>query len=298
MALFGSKSTGLALLRMRFVSWDDNLAFDDPNLRWGSPSYLLEPGDPGYVGPIPVSKPLTKRSLMKHEYWYPRSQPDQIVWLTNFSAKLGGYATALSLLPATVTAAVADCGWLKYLLEQWLPEVRSWEKSCTAANNFAQSGTGASTVSLPTFTAPALPTGVTAQLPGALARISALVQDIKNSGKATDAIQADLRIVGSVDTGPDEATLQPSISAKVSGSAVNITWGWNGYHKWLQSCEIMVDRGDGKGFVALVMDTTPNYIDTEPFPSKPTIWAYKAIYRADDKRVGLWSQTASVTVGS
>ena len=225
------------------------------------------------------------------------SQPEQIVWLTNFAAKIGGYATALSLLPATVTAAVADCGWLKYLLEQWLSEVRTWDKSCTAANNFAQTGTGPNVVSLPTFTVPALPTGVTAQLPGALTRIFALVQDIKNSGKATDAIQADLRIVGSVETGPDEATLQPIIGARVSGGAVDITWGWNGYRKWLQCCEIVVDRGDSKGFVALVMDTTPNYIDTETFPSKPTIWAYKAVYRADDKRVGQWSQTVSVTVG-
>ncbi|MCP5550815.1 MAG: fibronectin type III domain-containing protein [Akkermansiaceae bacterium] len=36
---------------MRPVTWDSGIRFDDPNLRWGSPSYLLEPGDPGYAPP-------------------------------------------------------------------------------------------------------------------------------------------------------------------------------------------------------------------------------------------------------
>jgi hypothetical protein len=28
---------------MKTAYWDDNLRYDDPNLRWGEPSYLLEP---------------------------------------------------------------------------------------------------------------------------------------------------------------------------------------------------------------------------------------------------------------
>jgi hypothetical protein len=38
---------------MRVLRWDDGTRFDDPNARWGDPSYVLEPGDPGYVGPAP-----------------------------------------------------------------------------------------------------------------------------------------------------------------------------------------------------------------------------------------------------
>ena len=38
---------------MRPILWDDDTRFDDPNAYWDSPSYVLEPGDPGYVIPPP-----------------------------------------------------------------------------------------------------------------------------------------------------------------------------------------------------------------------------------------------------
>jgi hypothetical protein len=283
---------------MKPLTWDSNKHFDDPNLRWGEPSYELEPGDSGYVPPIPlVHEPLTKQKRMKHARYYPERQADQVIWLQNFAAKLAGYATALGLAPATVTAAVADCLWMIYILKDWLPEGRAFERGCTQAMLTAQSGTGSAAVTLTTFTAPALPTGVTAQLPGSLTRIFALVRSIRKDGKCTDAIAADLRIVGSEEAVPDLSAVEPIISAVVSGSGVAIKWGWNGHRKWLSSCLIQVDRGDGKGFVLLTIDTTPNYVDTQPFPSAKTAWTYRAIYRVDDAQVGRWSQTVSVAVG-
>jgi hypothetical protein len=77
----------------------------------------------------------------------------------------------------------------------------------------------------------------------------------------------------------------------------SVKWNWQGHRAWLGSCQIMVDRGDGKGFVLLCVDTTPNYIDTQAFPANKTVWSYKAIYRGDDAQVGRWSQTVSVSVG-
>ena len=32
-----------------FDSGDPEIYYNNPNLRWGEPAYLLEPGDPGYV---------------------------------------------------------------------------------------------------------------------------------------------------------------------------------------------------------------------------------------------------------
>ena len=43
---------------MRTAYWDASdpeMYWGNPNLRWGSPSYLLEPGDPGYVNPLPTT---------------------------------------------------------------------------------------------------------------------------------------------------------------------------------------------------------------------------------------------------
>ena len=283
---------------MKTAYWDSNLNWDDPNLYWGDPGYLLEPGDPGYVPPVPsVNEPPKKGKRVKHNSYYPIRQGDQVAWLANFSSKLPGYATALGLASGQIAANTADCGWLIYILELWLPAVRAYEKACTGASVTAQTGAGSGAMSLPTFTAPALPTGVTAVAPGALERIFALVQVIKNSGKCTDAIGEDLGIIGSVATGPDLSTVEPLITAKVSGGAVKIGWGYAGNAAWPSGCEIQVDRADGHGFVLLTVDTTPNYVDTQPFPATKTVWSYKAIYRANDAQVGQWSQIVTVAVG-
>ena len=75
-----------------------------------------------------------------------------------------------------------------------------------------------------------------------------------------------------------------------------IKWGWGGYVSYLDAIEIQVDRNDGKGFVLLTMDTTPGYTDTQPFPTAKTVWTYRAIYLANDARVGVWSQNVSIAV--
>jgi hypothetical protein len=127
--------------------------------------------------------------------------------------------------------------------------------------------------------------------------ISCGARPILESDTYTDAIGADLGIVGAEQTAPDLATLQPDITATVSGNRVDIDWDWQGYGKFLDMAELQVDRNDAKGFVILAFDTTPGYLDTTPFPATPTVWKYRAIYRVDDAQVGLWSAPVSVTVG-
>ena len=57
-----------------------------------------------------------------------------------------------------------------------------------------------------------------------------------------------------------------------------------------------MDRGDGKGFVFLTIDTTPGYTDTTPLPATLTKWTYKAVYRVGDAQVGQWSAPVSINV--
>jgi len=54
---------------MKIAYYDSGIRWDDPNLRWGSPSYILEPGDPGYVPPFPPSPPTNK--IMNHKPYCP-----------------------------------------------------------------------------------------------------------------------------------------------------------------------------------------------------------------------------------
>ena len=235
---------------------------------------------------------------MRSNRYYPSRQADQIQWLGNFATKLPQYTGVLGLTAPQVTAIGADCKWLSYVLQLWLPAVRHWALSGTDAVTETQTGAGGTPQQLPLFTPPALPEGTVAVNPGALDRIFALVQAIKEGGKSTDPINTNLAIVGSEQTPPDYATLQPVISAAVAGGQVQVKWGWDGYGAFLDSCEIQVDRGDGKGFGLLTIDTTPNYTDTQAFPApgQSALWKYKAIYRQGDQRVGQWSDVASVAV--
>ena len=282
---------------MKTVTFDGGFTFDDPNLRWGDPAYQLEPGDPGYVPALlPNLEPQTKNKRMKRNSYFPTRQADQLVWIGNFNNKLPGYAAALGLTAGQVTAAGADCLWLVYVLQIWLPAARAWSLAATNAAAETQTGVGSVAQSLPVFTPPALPTGTVAVLPGALNRLFALVQQIKESGKCTDAIGKNLGIIGSEQSGPDLTVVQPVLGAAVLGNQVVVKWGWGGNGAYLESCEIQVDRGDGKGYGLLTVDTTPNYTDTQPFPATATRWSYRATYRAGDTRVGMWSQPVSVTV--
>lgn len=288
---------------MKTLTWDainpatgQPYTWDDPNIRWGDPSYVLEPGDPGYT-PVstpnqPPAQPLRK---MKRQAYYPTSAAEQVVWLENFRNKLPGYATTLGLSSAESDAGVADARAVIHILGSWLPAVRAWGKSCTDAAATAQAGDGSSAIALPVFTAPALPSGVVLGSTGALNRVFALVQSLKGAAGYTEAIGTDLGIIGAQQTAPDLATLQPAITAAISGATVEIGWGWGGNSAYLDLCEIQVDRGSG--WALLTYDSTPGYTDTAPHPATPTKWKYRAIYRVSDAQVGLWSAEVSVTVG-
>ena len=164
---------------------------------------------------------------------------------------------------------------------------RGWRRTATAPASRC----------LPVFTAPPLPDGVVPVNTGALNRIFALVALIKDSAGATEPIQSDLRITGPEDAGPDLETLQPIITLTRLAASILVGWGWQGFSAFLHMLEIQVDRGDGKGWVILDFDTTPDYTDTAPFPATLTKWKYRAIYRLDDAQVGLWSDVREIVVG-
>lgn len=254
-------------------SWDSGT--------WDSPSASTSP------------QPKTKR--MTRQAYYPVRVADQILWLENLRNKLGGHAATLGLPAGKSDAAIADARWLVYTLGSWLPAVREWQKSCTAAAEAAQSGEGAAALVLPVFVPPVLPAGVVPCLPGALNRIFNTIGDIKASDTYTDAIGQDLGLIGAAKTPPDLTSLQPQIKVSLSGNKVELDWNWGGNSAYLDQCELQVDRGTG--WQVLTFDTTPGYTDSTPFPATPTKWKYRAIYRVDDQQVGVWSAEVGVTVG-
>ena len=95
-------------LAVKTLHWDainpitgTPFTWDDPNLRWGNPSYYLEPGDPGFVPyPVPVPKPPAKKkkpfrrkaASKKHEPTIPTTTMPTFKYHTAPNPK-GGFTT-------------------------------------------------------------------------------------------------------------------------------------------------------------------------------------------------------------
>ncbi|MCX6847775.1 MAG: hypothetical protein NTY98_02535 [Verrucomicrobia bacterium] len=158
--------------------------------------------------------------------------------------------------PAAVSAsAIADAWSLIYRLGTWLPAIRPWQKNCTDAARLAQPGNMGDLMVLPVFNAPALPVGLEVN-DGALNCIFDHIQRVKSSSTYTEAIGTDLGVVGSKQSSPEFATLQPTIAGSGAGpNKVDIHWGRGGHAAFQDACGIPVDRGNG--WTLLTIDRQP-----------------------------------------
>ncbi len=214
--------------------------------------------------------------------------------LQAFKTAITPYVGAFGLSGAEVGAQAADADYFSYVIAAH-KNIQQTAQQWTAWKDIARDGGTADDAGAPD--APALPAAVPPVDPGIESRFRALVRRLKASPAYNVSIGEALGIEGTQPSGPDMATIQPDISARISGTEVQVKWGWGGQRESLNMCELQVDRGDGKGFVLLAFDTTPNYNDSTPFPIAPAKWTYRAIYHAGDQRVGQWSKPVSVAVG-
>ncbi len=73
---------------------------------------------------------------------------------------------------------------------------------------------------------------------GILTRFLALAKSVKNNKNYTVAIGTALGLEGAEQIGPDMATVQPDLTAKIMGNTVVIPWGWGGNGAYLDLCEM------------------------------------------------------------
>jgi hypothetical protein len=99
---------------MRTIHFDDGTRWDDPNARWGDPSYLLEPGDPGYVAPVPINQPQKRRKHMTRNSYYPTRSNTGLamavasVRLSNIIRYAANFVPQPTFAPDDGTAALYD----------------------------------------------------------------------------------------------------------------------------------------------------------------------------------------------
>jgi hypothetical protein len=238
---------------------------------------------------------MKKLTVIKGK-WFPGGHSQQVIWYTTFANEIVLLGPGLSLSAELIASLVADCRWMIYMLQAWVPATRNFSTTGTDTLTEAQSGDTTILMVLPLFVPPPLPNGAVPVNCGAQDRIFATVQDIKNSGKCSDKDAATLGIVGSDLPGPDYTVLQPVFIVSIVNGQVFIKWNFGGYAAYLDAFELQVDRNDGKGFVPLVIDPSPGYTDTQAFPAVRTVWTYRGIFQVDVARVGLWSQPVSIAV--
>ena len=215
------------------------------------------------------------------------------------AATLPGFFNRLAITGLTpqVLGQATDATAFDYVLRSQQIIIAAGQEA-TAAKNRLRDGDPDRPALAVSIAFPSTP-GVAPQvvMPGVVARFRLFVTWLGGlPGFAEDIAQA-LKITGSQQTGPDTATVKPLLPLILQGGHVFVDWGWGGFGAFLDALEMHVDRGDGRGFVLLTIDTRPGYLDTEPMPAAPGRWKYKGIFRKDDQRVGLWSDVAEMAVG-
>lgn len=206
-----------------------------------------------------------------------------------FRDTIATYTATLGLTPALVTGQAADATAFRHILNH----ARSMQD---AGSQWIGYKTNLLSGAELTVTKPVTPSEVTPSpttvAPGILTRFRDLVRQVKAATGYTEAMGTALGIIGPDSADVDPATLVPAISLRLNGGKVDVLWTKNGQ----EALEIQVDRGTGS-FAMLAIDTRPDYSDTEPFPSTPARWKYRASYTHDAQRIGQWSNVAEITVG-
>jgi hypothetical protein len=234
-----------------------------------------------------------KRNAMKRQVYYPSRIGDQVNWLDNFATKLPIYGATLGVTAGDITASVNDAKYANYVLGSWLSAVRAFSPSTTDAVDDVLTGGGTAPMVLPTFTAPALPAGVTAAVPGTLNRIFALVAKMKLSAGYTEAIGTDLGIVGQAVTEKALPKFSADLLQGTGCQCVKLTFAKYGH----MGVYIESRRSTG-AWEFLAIDTESPYMDERPLlvAGQPEVREYHMRFWDKGTPNGDWTDVVKVTV--
>lgn len=223
--------------------------------------------------------------------YLPTADSDRVIWLNNFSTKIGTYATSVGVTSAEVTQIQKDASMFQYIMnlveiyKQTLNNLVSYKS--LLKRPIGQQHLGA-IPSLPTLAAP--PAAVSE---GVLTRIAAIVKRIKASANYTENMGQDLGIIAPIQS-IDLSTLQPDLTVKLDAGRPHI----KSSKGIADALDLYVDRNDGAGFILIGRLIKPDYIDTANLPAGTLLaeWDYKAMFVIGNDNVGLMSPIVSVIV--
>jgi len=224
--------------------------------------------------------------------FWPRGKGDQIIWLTNWIDKIGGYQAVLAYLAAEIAATIADAQRVLYLLNTVQNETQGFAKAVTAHIDIVHNGSGSALVPLPVFTLPTDPPPPANVLPGALKRIMAFIANLKTRPGYTTDIGTILKIIATtVPLDPGEIP-DPDVEAQAGQVVLSFI---KGGHKGM-----LIQEQVGASIVwdDLAVCTTSPYHDVRPLavPGVPEKRRYRFCFW-DGTPSNVWTAVFEVTFG-
>src|ERR1700741_3459973 len=138
--------------------------------------------------------------------YLPASDADRVIWLNNFSVKIGTYAASVGITSAEVTAIQKDSAMYQYVMNM-LEVYKQTVNNLVGYKNLLKHAVGQQHLGvLPAL--PALATAPATVAEGVFDRIGSYVKRIKAAAGYTDNIGHDLGIVAPVSVF-DPNSLQP-----------------------------------------------------------------------------------------
>ena len=253
---------------MRPVTWDSNVKWDDVNLRWGDPSYLLEPGDAGYIAPPAAPLPLKskhKKNTM-HDDYIPQSYKNFRDWLTLQNTGLTApLATTIGMTTAERTAFLATVTSLLTPVTNIVSLMAQLEQATADFQPLHD-----------------------AQVP----LLRAGIKRAKTSAACTPAIQLQLQWASAAQT-IDPATARPSITAKAQPGRVKIDGRKPGFEAVNFYSRI---KGSVQWKQIAVRKRKFPFFDESPLavPGTPEVREYMAIGVIADEESGVHSEIVEV----
>ena len=257
---------------------------------------------PAVPPPSPVSytQPSKTNTTMKRTYYYPAIVSEQPAWHFNYAEQLEALGVGMGLALADVTASVNDSKQVGYAIGAWLGAVREFGPGATGQVEVLKYGTGTVAFVLPELAPPAPPAGLTAVLPGALARIFRFVKMIKGAPGYTVGKGLLLGVVGSEipPPPPGPSPAPPRITLKVQlgleHDDVSVKFVKEGHEYIILESR----RGPGGVWETLGMYPKSPILDSRALlvPGQAEIREYRARFYDNGQPNGDWCDVAKITV--
>ena len=219
---------------------------------------------------------------------------EQSEWFGNLATQLPLANAQLAMDATELTARVVDAQNCEYASEAWLTWARECGPQATAALSTLYNEIVPGAFTLPVFTPPALPAGVTAVPAGALQRLRDFIAQIKLQPTYTDVIGQHLRIIGEEDT-REHAYPDFNLTQERGDCCQCVKLRFKKYgHKGMV---IFCKRGNGT-WEMLSIDLASPYMDERELlvAGQPELREYRLQWYDDEGANGEFSPVQTVTV--